>query len=122
MVSGGLELRLETPKPEEAGAGSGTDHDADDEEGESSEVILSRGSGAITEAAVSPLLPHQDLVFKRKRPSSLTRYGILSSEQRNDSVLLPGFQILQQRRRMRRSGRQSEDLAREAANSSKFRR
>ena len=134
VVSGGLELRLETPKREEASNGSvmeqqqqpgGTKlYDADDEEGESSEVILSRGSGAITEAAVTAttLLPHQDLVFKRKRPSSLTRYGILSSEQRNDSVLLPGFQILQQRRRMRRSGRQSEDLVREAASSPKLRR
>ena len=89
-MSGGLELRLE----EEATNGNGRVgeqqhqqqggtklYDADDEEGESSEVILSRGSGAITEAAdtaTPPLLPHQDLVFKRKRPNSLTRYGILS--------------------------------------------
>ena len=74
MVSAGLELRLETPKPEEPDTGSvkqGGLYDADDEEGESSEVILSRGSGAITEAAdtATPLLPHQDLVFKRKRPN-----------------------------------------------------
>ena len=90
VVSGGLELRLETPKREEASNGSvmeqqqpgGTKlYDADDEEGESSEVILSRGSGAITEAAAvttTPLLPHQDLVFKRKRPNSLTRHVIMS--------------------------------------------
>ena len=89
VVSGGLELRLETPKHEEAGNGvvmeqqqGGTKlYDADDEEGESSEVILSRGSGAITEAApvtTTPLLPHQDLVFKRKRPNSLTRHVIMS--------------------------------------------
>ena len=89
VVSGGLELRLETPKHEEASNGvvmeqqqGGTKlYDADDEEGESSEVILSRGSGAITEAAAvttTPLLPHQDLVFKRKRPNSLTRHVIMS--------------------------------------------
>ena len=88
VVSGGLELRLETPK-EKDGEGEGQPqqqggtklYDADDEEGESSEVILSRGSGAITEAAdtATPLLPHQDLVFKRKRPNSLTRQGILST-------------------------------------------
>ena len=89
VVSGGLELRLESPKHEEASNGvvmeqqqGGTKlYDADDEEGESSEVILSRGSGAITEAAAvttTPLLPHQDLVFKRKRPNSLTRHVIMS--------------------------------------------
>ena len=86
VVSGGLELRLETPQEKE-GEGQqqqqgGTKlYDADDEEGESSEVILSRGSGAIREAAAvtaTPLLPHQDLVFKRKRPNSLTRHVLLS--------------------------------------------
>ena len=88
-MSGGLELRLDSPKHEEAGNGNGSAveqqhqgatklYDADDEEGESSEVILSRGSGAITEAAVTATtqLPHQDLVFKRKRPNSLTRHVV----------------------------------------------
>jgi len=96
IVSGGLELRLETPKREEATNGSvmeqqqpgGTKlYDADDEEGESSEVILSRGSGAIREAAAvtatPPMLPHQDLVFKRKRPNSLTRVSNSSAEKEN---------------------------------------
>ena len=82
VVSGGLELRMETPKleGEQQQPGGMKLYDADDEEGESSEVILSRGSGAITEAAVTatPLLPHQDLVFIRKRPNSLTRHVLLS--------------------------------------------
>ena len=84
VVSGGLELRMETPKQEGAEQqqlGGTKLYDADDEEGESSEVILSRGSGAIREAAAvtaTPLLPHQDLVFKRKRPNSLTRHVHLS--------------------------------------------
>ena len=130
VVSGGLELRLETPQEKE-GEGQqqqqgGTKlYDADDEEGESSEVILSRGSGAITEAAAvttTPLLPHQDLVFKRKRPNSLTRHDQVPSEQRNNSALFAGFHILQQRRRIRRSGSQSDDLVREAASSPKLRR
>lgn len=82
-MSGGLELRMETPKleGEQQQPGGMKLYDADDEEGESSEVILSRGSGAITEAAAvttTPLLPHQDLVFKRKRPNSLTRHVIMS--------------------------------------------
>ena len=131
VVSGGLELRLETPK-EKDGEGEGQHqqqggtklYDADDEEGESSEVILSRGSGAIREAAAvtaTPLIPHQDLVFKRKRPNSLTRQVILSTGV-IWTVLFAGLQILQQRRRIRRSGRQSGDLVREAVSSPKPRR
>jgi len=102
VVSGGLELRLDSPKHEEVGNGNGSKveqqlqgatklYDADDEEGESSEVILSRGSGAITEAAdtATPLLPHQDLVFKRKRPNSLTRVSNSSAEKENTTKWKP---------------------------------
>ena len=73
VVSGGLELRLDTPK--EAGAGGGQTqrlYDADDEECEAGEVILSRASGQGPEVR-NGNIPHQDLVLKRKRPNSLNR-------------------------------------------------
>ena len=132
VVSGGLELRMETPKleGEQQQPGGMKLYDADDEEGESSEVILSRGSGAIREAAAvtaTPLIPHQDLVFKRKRPNSLTRHvtalcSVTWCHLRTLIIVLPGYQILQQRRRTRRSGRQSEDLVREAVSRPKLRK
>ena len=73
VVSGGLELRLDTPQ--EAGAGGGHTqrlYDADDEECEAGEVILSRASGQGPEVR-NGNIPHQDLVLKRKRPNSLNR-------------------------------------------------
>ena len=74
VVSGGLELRLE-PEADEKKTGVAKLYDADDEEGESSEVILTRGSGAITEARNGTENGKivQDLVLKRKRPNSLNR-------------------------------------------------
>ncbi len=71
VVSGGLELRLDTPQ--EAGAGRGQRlYDADDEECEAGEVILSKASGMGPEVRTGNI-PHQDLVLKRKRPNSLNR-------------------------------------------------
>ena len=71
VVSGGLELRLDTPP--EAGAGRGQRlYDADDEECEAGEVNLSKSSGPGPEVR-NGNIPHQDLVLKRKRPNSLNR-------------------------------------------------
>ena len=75
IVSGGLELRLETPEDEKKTRcleQSLKLYDADDEEGEASEVILRNISGAMPEAR-NGNVPHQDLVLKRKRPNSLNR-------------------------------------------------
>jgi len=85
VVSGGLELRLDSPEHEKKNVLPKL-YDADDEEGESSEVLLSRGSGAITEARNATengnivTGPHQDLVLKRKRPNSLNRVSNSSSD------------------------------------------
>jgi len=49
------------------------DFDADDEEGEASEVILTRYSGITIAEVRNCAAPHQDLVLKRKRPNSLNR-------------------------------------------------
>ena len=80
VVSGGLELRLE-PEADEKKTGVAKLYDADDEEGESSEVILTRGSGAITEARTENGKIVQDLVLKRKRPNSLNRCCVTVSSQ-----------------------------------------
>ena len=73
VVSGGMELRLDTP-PEAGAGGGGTQrlYDADDEECEAGEVILSRASGPGPDVR-SGNIPHQDLVLKRRRPNSLNR-------------------------------------------------
>ena len=95
MVSGGLELRLDSPQPQAEAEvrrrGPGQLYDADDEEGDTvvtSEVVLSRVSGGRGHKAAvrshihltgamaevrSGHVPHQDLVLKRKRPNSLNR-------------------------------------------------
>ena len=94
MVSGGLELRLDSPQPQAEAEvrrrGPGQLYDADDEEGDvvTSEVVLSRVSGGRGHKAAvrsrihiagamaevrSAHVPHQDLVLKRKRPNSLNR-------------------------------------------------
>jgi len=77
IVSGGLELRLETPEDEKKSKCLEQslklyDADVEDEEGEASEVILRHISGPMPEVR-NGNVPHQDLVLKRKRPNSLNR-------------------------------------------------
>jgi len=88
VVSGGLELRIDSPQEEKENPFKSDDprnhentlktYDADDEEGESSEVILRH----MTEAR-NGSLGHHDLVFKRKRPNSLNRVSSSSMDKEN---------------------------------------
>merc|ERR1719495_2593025 len=88
VVSGGLELRIDSPQEEKGNPFKSDDprnhentlktYDADDEEGESSEVILRH----MTEAR-NGSLGHHDLVLKRKRPNSLNRVFSSSMDKEN---------------------------------------
>ena len=84
-MSGGLELKLDTPDEETRCLEQTIKlYDADDEEGEASEaviigdntteaaVILTRIAGVVPEVR-NIGTTHQDLVLKRKRPNSLNR-------------------------------------------------
>lgn len=88
VVSGGLELRIDSPPEEKENPFKSDDprnhentlktYDADDEEGESSEVILRHMA-----EARNGTLGHHDLVLKRKRPNSLNRVSSSSMEKEN---------------------------------------
>merc|ERR1711874_319018 len=88
VVSGGLELRIDSPPEEKENPFKSDDsrnhenilktYDADDEEGESSEVILRN----MTEAR-NATSGHHDLVLKRKRPNSLNRVSSSSMDKEN---------------------------------------
>eukprot|EP00092_Neocalanus_flemingeri_P018586 GFUD01020127.1.p1 GENE.GFUD01020127.1~~GFUD01020127.1.p1 ORF type:complete len:695 (-),score=171.77 GFUD01020127.1:207-2246(-) len=92
VVSGGLELRIESPQEEKENPFKSDDcrnhentlktYDADDEEGESSEVVLRNIPGIMTEAR-NGTASHQDLVLKRKRPNSLNRVSNSSMDKEN---------------------------------------
>jgi len=92
VVSGGLELRIESPQEEKENPFKSDEcrnhentlktYDADDEEGESSEVVLRNIPGVMTETR-NGTLGHQDLVLKRKRPNSLNRVSSSSMDKEN---------------------------------------
>lgn len=92
VVSGGLELRIDSPQEEKENPFKSDDsrnhentlktYDADDEEGESSEVVLRNIPGVMTEAR-NGTSGHQDLVLKRKRPNSLNRVSSSSMDKEN---------------------------------------
>jgi len=92
VVSGGLELRIDSPPEEKENPFKSDDtrnhentlktYDADDEEGESSEVVLRNIPGIMTEAR-NGTSGHHDLVLKRKRPNSLNRVSSSSMDKEN---------------------------------------
>merc|ERR1719357_1231553 len=92
VVSGGLELRIDSPQEERENPFKSDDsrnqentlktYDADDEEGESSEVVLRNIPGLATDAR-NGSSGHQDLVLKRKRPNSLNRVSSSSMDKEN---------------------------------------
>jgi len=92
VVTGGLELRIDSPQEEKENPFKSDDcrnhentlktYDADDEEGESSEVVLRNIPGIMTEAR-NGTSGHQDLVLKRKRPNSLNRVSSSSMDKEN---------------------------------------